>query len=77
MVVVTVMLPIFCLVHLSVCWSVGLSVRKVYCGKSTDWIRMLLGVVSEVGRGMGVLDGVGDRWRGRGHFGGWIWGIPL
>jgi len=25
-----------------------------------DWIRMLFGTVSEVGRGMGVLDGGGD-----------------
>ena len=35
--------------------SVGRSVRKVYCG---DCIRMPFGMVSEVGRGMGVLDGV-------------------
>jgi len=48
--------------HLSVgvlvCRSVGLSVRKMYCGKTADWIRMPFGVVSAVGRGMGVLDGV-------------------
>jgi len=37
--------------------SVGLSVRKVYCGKTADWIRMSFGVVSGVGRGVGVLDG--------------------
>jgi len=43
----------------------------MYCGKMADWIRMLFGVVSEVGRRMGVLDGVpgGDRRRGRGSFG--------
>ena len=28
------------------------------CGKTADWIRMRFGVVSAVGRGMGVLDGV-------------------
>jgi len=52
----------------SVCVCVGLSVclsvRKVYCGKMTDWIRMLFRVVSGVGRGMAVLDGGGDRRRG-------------
>jgi len=37
---------------------VSLSVQKVYCGKMADWIRMPFGVVSGVGRGMGVLDGV-------------------
>jgi len=30
---------------------------------------MLFGMVSRVGRGMGVLDGGGDRQRGRGSFG--------
>jgi len=34
------------------------SVRKVYCGKMADWIWIPFGVVSGVGRGMGVLDGV-------------------
>ena len=42
----------------SVCLSVCRSVRKVYCGKMADWIRMSFGVVSGVGRGMDVLDGV-------------------
>jgi len=42
------------LAHLSVC----VCVRKVYCGKTADWIRMPFGVVRGVGRGMGVLDGV-------------------
>jgi len=42
----------------SVGLSVGLSVRKVYYGKTTEWIRMPFGVVSKVGRGMGLLDGV-------------------
>ena len=40
--------------------SPSLSVRKVYCCKTADCIRMLFGMVSEVGRGMGVLDGGGD-----------------
>ena len=43
--------------------SVGLSVCKVYCGKMAKWIRMPFGMVSCVGRGMGVLDGGGDRRR--------------
>jgi len=52
--------------------SVGLSVlpkiqsvRKVYCGsgKTADWIRMPFGMVSGVGREMGVLDKGGDRRR--------------
>jgi len=38
--------------------SVGLPVRKVYCGKTAEWIRMPFAVVSGVGRGMCVLDGV-------------------
>jgi len=42
---------------------VCLSVRKVYYGKAADWIRMPFAVVSGVGRGMGVLDGGGDRRR--------------
>jgi len=40
--------------HVSVC----LSVCRVYCGKTADWIWMPFGVVSSVGQGMGVLDGV-------------------
>jgi len=50
--------------------SVGLSVHKVYCGKTAEWIRMPFRVVSGVGRGMGVLDGGGDRRKGKGSFGG-------
>jgi len=42
------------LAHLSVC----LSVRKVYCGKRAEWIRMTFRMVSAVGRGVGVLYGV-------------------
>ena len=45
------------LTHLSVCVCVGLSVRKVYCGKTAEWIRMPFGMVSGVGTlmyGMGV-----------------------
>jgi len=45
-------------VCLSVCLLVCRSVRKVYCGKTADWIQMPFGMVSGVGRGMGVLDGV-------------------
>jgi len=41
--------------------SVSLFVQKIYCHKTADWIRMLFGVMSEVGRGMGVLDDSGDR----------------
>jgi len=44
------------------------SVWKVYCGKTADWIWMPFGMVSRVGRGMGELDGGGDRRRGRGSF---------
>jgi len=44
--------------HLSVGVYVYQSVRKVYCGKTADLIRMTFGLVSGVGRGMGVLDGV-------------------
>ena len=35
-------------------------VRKVYCGKTAEWFRMPIGVVSGVGLSMGVLDGGGD-----------------
>jgi len=45
-------------VCLSLCPSVSQSVRKVYCDKMADWIRMPFGMVSGVGRGMGVSDGV-------------------
>ena len=38
------------------CWSVCLSVQKVYYGKMADLIRMLFGVVIGVSRGMGILD---------------------
>ena len=34
------------------------------------WIRMLFRMLSRVGRGIGVLDGSGDRRRGRSSFGG-------
>jgi len=42
----------------SVGLSVGVSVRKVSCGKTAEWIRMPFEMVSGVGRGMGVFDGV-------------------
>ena len=47
------------LAHLLVCVCVlvGRSVRKVYSGKTAEWIWMPFGVVSGVGQGMGVLDG--------------------
>ena len=43
--------------------SVGLCVcvcvcRKVYCGKTAEWIRMPFGIVSGVSQMMGVLHGV-------------------
>jgi len=45
--------------HLSVALCVNLSVQKVYCGKTADWIRMLLGMVSGSVKGwvyqMGVV----------------------
>ena len=43
---------------------------EIYCGKTADWNRIPFRVVSLVGRGMGVLDGSGDRRRGRGRFSG-------
>jgi len=46
-----------------ICQSVGRSVRKVYCGKMADWIRMRR--LRE-----GVLDWIGDHWMGRDSFGG-------
>jgi len=65
-------------VGLSVCLSGG-----VNYGKMADWIWMSFGMVSGVGRGMGVLDG----WRsskGRVNFGGVFrafhcnhWGVTL
>jgi len=56
-------------VSLCVCRSVGLSVGpKVYCGKTADWIQMLFEMMSGVDWAMGVLDGGGDRRRGRGSF---------
>jgi len=42
--------------HLSV-WSVCRSGHKVYCGETAEWIRMPFGMVSGVGRRMGVLNG--------------------
>jgi len=37
----------------------------VYCGKTAEWVWMPFGMVSGVGRGMGVLNGGGDRRMGR------------
>ena len=50
--------------------SVGLSVWKVYCGNTAEWIRTPFGIVSGVRRGMSVLDGGSDPQKGRGIFGG-------
>ena len=38
--------------------TVGLCVRKMYCGEMADWIWMPFGTVSRVGQRIGVLDGV-------------------
>jgi len=38
--------------HLSVCLCVCLCARKVYCGKTADWIRMPFETVTGVGRMM-------------------------
>jgi len=43
--------------------SVSLSLRKVYCDKTANWIRTPFGMVSEIGQGIGVLNGGGDRQR--------------
>jgi len=45
---------------------------RMYCGKTADWIQMPFGVVSGVGRGMGVLNFGGDRRRE-----GSVWGVNL
>jgi len=55
----------------SVCQCACRSVRKVHCGKTADWIRMPFGMVSWVGRALGVLDGGGDHQKGRAVLG-WI-----
>ena len=44
--------------YVSVDLSVCLSIWSVYCGKTADWIWMPFGVVSGVGRWIGVLDRV-------------------
>jgi len=53
-------------VGLSVRVCLSMSVRKVYCGKMDDWIRMPFGMVSGVGRRMGVMLVRGDRRMERG-----------
>jgi len=47
------MLRTCCLYHQSV--RLSLCVRKVYCGKTADWIRMPFRVVNGVGLGMVVI----------------------
>jgi len=63
--------PDACPICQSVCVCVGRLVgqlvRKVYCGKTAKWIRMLFGMVSGAGQGMGVLDGGRDV-KGEGQF---------
>jgi len=54
----------------SICQLVCLLVHIVYCGKTADWIWMPCGMVNGFGRGIGVLDGGGDRRRRRGSF--WV-----
>ena len=54
--------------HLSAC----VCGRKMYCGKTADWIRMPFGMVSGVGRRRGVLDRVMIV-KGKGQF----WGVNL
>ena len=49
---------------------VGPSVRPVHCGKTADRIRMPFGVIGRTGPGMRQLVGFGDRFTGRGTFGG-------
>jgi len=47
--------------HCKICRSVCVRLcvcRKVYCGKTAEWIQMPFGIVSGVSRMMGVLDGV-------------------
>jgi len=58
------------LAHLCVCMC--LSVRKVYCGKTADWIRMPFGMVTgEWDRSRyGCIKWGGDCRRGRCSFGG-------
>jgi len=51
--------------HLLVCLSVGRSAKCI----AAEQIWMPFGVVSGVGQGMGVFDGVGYRQRGRGSLG--------
>jgi len=57
-----------------VCLPVGVYVRKVYCGKTGDWMRMPFGMVSGVGHGMGVKDGSPRAPSGRGGLG---VGVPI
>ena len=52
------------------CRSVSLSVQKVCYGKTADMIRMPLWVLSDVGRGMGVVIV-----EGKGQFDDKMWGI--
>jgi len=53
-------------VCLSVCLSVDLSVRKVYCGKTDDWIWILFGLGGEWDRPRdGCIRWDGDRRMGR------------
>jgi len=53
-----VVYPICRSVCVSVCQLVGLSVQKMYCDKTADWIWMPFRVVSGVSWGMDILDGI-------------------
>ena len=50
--------------------SVCASVCPVHCGKTADQIRMPFGIIGRTGPGMRQVVGFGDRFTGRGIFGG-------
>jgi len=57
------------------------SVRKEYCGKTAEWIRMPFEVISGVGCGMCVLEGVhmpqeeAEEWEIQGFCSPLVWGV--
>ena len=55
---------------LTICWSVGLSVCPLHCGKTADRIWMPFGTVGRTGPGIRQVVGFGDRSAGRATFGG-------
>ena len=52
------------------CRSVRASICPVHCGKTADWIWMPFGTIGRTGPGMGQVVGFGNRFTGRGTFGG-------